>query len=231
MGDKIRTQWPSPKVDIPTPNSSNITSFGVSCQSSTPTSIDYYSNNPSPTETLEISSGVETNCRPISTAIEAKRIQKEQIGNSTFISNVELEYQLDIASIGPGLDQPSELMPCLEFFFQNVVPLFPVICDVATYKMVIDVQSTGFQDNIFSCLILMSLALSKVYKFPRLQDSGLAEFQRAIRILSTMDSQCTLEYAQAQVLAALFFMKKARLMDFWSYLHSGCCTLYTTIMR
>lgn len=127
--------------------------------------------------------------------------------------------------------EPGEIMPCLDYFFQNPVTLFPIICDIATYAMASTIISTGFQDDLPSCLILLTLSLSKAYKASTSQESGLSDFQRAIYLLTRLSARYTLEYAQAQVLAALFLFKKGRILGFCSYLHSGCTTLYTMIMR
>lgn len=125
----------------------------------------------------------------------------------------------------------TDIMPLLTFFFEEICPLFPIICDQVTFSMASAVVTTGFRDDLQSCLILIMLGLSKAYKYPSLLNSGLADFQHALQIFGRLSVQFTLEYAQAQVLAALFLLKKGRLISFWSYLHAGCTTLYTMIRR
>jgi hypothetical protein len=73
------------------------------------------------------------------------------------------------------------------------------------------------------------ISLSKAYESPFSVETGIAEFQKAIGIISHLGLQFTLEHAQAQVFAALFLLKKGRLLNFWSYLHAGCAVLYTLI--
>ncbi|KAF8854898.1 hypothetical protein BDZ45DRAFT_627092 [Acephala macrosclerotiorum] len=125
----------------------------------------------------------------------------------------------------------SNILPLLENFFERVCPLFPIICDVVTFKMASEVTMRGFRDDMWSCLILVMIGLSKAYKAPLSPESGLSDFQRALDILSRLSVEYSLEHSQAQILAALFLLKKGRLLNFWSYLHSGCSSLYTMIRR
>jgi len=127
--------------------------------------------------------------------------------------------------------ESKEIMLLLDYFFEHACPLFPIICDQVTYIMASVVVVRGFQDDLQSCLILLMIALSKAYRDHLSLESGLADFQRAVRVLSRLSVQFTLEYAQAQVLAALFLFKKGRLFNFWSYLHAGCTALSTMIQR
>lgn len=130
-----------------------------------------------------------------------------------------------------GRTEPKEIMLLLDYFFEHTCPLFPIICDQVTYMMASVVIVRGFRDDLQSCLILLMIALSKAYRDHLSLESGLADFQRAIRVLSRLSVRFTLEYAQGQVLAALFLFKKGRLFNFWFYLHAGCTALSTMIQR
>lgn len=127
--------------------------------------------------------------------------------------------------------ESKEILLLLDYFFEHTCPLFPIICDQVTYIMASVVVVRGFQDELQSCLILLMIALSKAYRDHPSLESGLADFQRAVQVLSRLSVQFTLEYSQAQVLAALFLFKKGRLFNFWSYLNAGCTVLSTMIQR
>ncbi|RDL35180.1 uncharacterized protein BP5553_07111 [Venustampulla echinocandica] len=127
--------------------------------------------------------------------------------------------------------ESKDILVLLVYFFEHTCTLFPIICDQATYMMASVVGVRGFRDELQSCLILLMIALSKAYRDHQSLESGLADFQRAVQVLSRLSVQFTLPYAQAQVLAALFLFKKGRLLNFWSYLNAGCTALSVMIQR
>jgi hypothetical protein len=156
---------------------------------------------------------------------------KSQYLRKTPFSCEESRQPLPDFLVATEQTKPSEIIPLLEYFFLHTCPLFPIICDQTTYEIASVISMRGFQDDLQSCLILLMVALSRAYKFPTSVESGLSDFQRALQILNRISVQFVLEYAQTQVLAALFLFKKGRLLSFWSYLHTGCTALYTMIRR
>lgn len=168
--------------------------------------------------------------RDLSTASEAWRQKANYLKKTPFLCE---ETRPSLPEITDDADrtESTEVLLLLDYFFEHVCPLFPIICDQVTYMMASVVVERGFQDDLPSCLILLMVALSKAYRDHLSVESGLADFQRAVRVLGRLSVQFTLEYAQVQVLAALFLFKKGRLFNFWSYLHAGCTALSTMIQR
>ncbi|TVY93392.1 hypothetical protein LAWI1_G001127 [Lachnellula willkommii] len=229
--DNSGSEWSFSNNDLPTPLSPSRT-INSSHLLSPPVQNDAFQGNPTPRISLEKTyfeksetPGSHQELTPITQEQRARYVKR------TPFSCEESQPPLPDLLFVAKPTEPGEIMPFLEFFFQYPVTLFPIICDIATYAMASTIVSTGFQDDLPSCLILLTLSLSKAYKASASQESGLSDFQRAIYLLTRLSARYTLEYAQAQVLAALFLFKKGRVLGFYSYLHAGCTTLYTMIMR
>jgi hypothetical protein len=124
-----------------------------------------------------------------------------------------------------------QLLPRLKEFFELTFALYPVICNQASFAMASDVQTRGIQADVPSCLVLLMVALSQAYRRHAPLESGLADFQNAMQLLSRINVEFTLAYSQTQVLSALFLLKKGRLLGFWFYLHAGCTILHSMIRR
>jgi hypothetical protein len=137
-----------------------------------------------------------------------------------------IPYALD----GYSLPNRSVIMPLLSSFFDAVYPLYPIVCDDAMYEMASSVLGRGFRDDSSSCLILLLISLAKAYN-PQCPDAGLADFQYASLLLSRLGTRFSLHFCQAHVLAALFTLKRGRILDFWSSLYHGLTMFYTMLYR
>ncbi|TVY20502.1 hypothetical protein LARI1_G002503 [Lachnellula arida] len=229
--DNFGSEWSFSNNDLPTPLSPSRTVNSPHLLSPL-VQNDTFQENPTPRQILEKTyfeksetPGSHQESTPITQEQRARYLKR------TPLSCEESQPPLPDLLFVAKPTEPGEIKPFLEFFFQYPVTLFPIVCDIATYAMASTIISTGFHDDLPSCLILLTLSLSKAYKASASQESGLSDFQRAIYLLTRLSAQYTLEYAQAQVLAALFLFKKGRVLGFCSYLHAGCTTLYTMIMR
>jgi hypothetical protein len=127
------------------------------------------------------------------------------------------------------LPQLNNIMPLVMLFFERVCPLYPIICDQVMFDMASSAAKRGLPDDIETCLTLFVIALGQSYDASI--ERGLPHFQKAVQLLSKLTVEFTLEFAQAQVLAAIFMLKKGRILAFWSYLYAGCATLYMMIQR
>lgn len=125
----------------------------------------------------------------------------------------------------------SDIMPFVEDFLNRLFDLYPITCNDTVERMAALVKNHGFQDDIYSCFILLIVALSKVYRSYAPVDSGLADFQRATQILSRLSSRSSLEYVIVEVMSALFQLKIGRLINFYITLHTACAALFTLIRR
>ena len=116
-------------------------------------------------------------------------------------------------------------------FSAGVCPLYPIICTDTIYEMATTASLRGIQQNMESCVVLLTIALHEAYSPLAGSMSGLSEFQKANQIINQLGVRIEMEYVQAQVLSALFMLRKTRILDFWQYLQSACHALYTLIIR
>jgi len=129
------------------------------------------------------------------------------------------------------LPELKNIMPLVMLFFERVCPLYPIICDQVMFDIASSAAKGGLPDDIETCLTLLVIALAQSYDERASIERGLPHFQKAVQLLSKLTVEFTLEFAQAQVLAAIFMLKKGRILAFWSYLYAGCATLYMMIQR
>ncbi len=155
--------------------------------------------------------------------------QKTRFTDLTPLECEETRAPLPETSLEDSIVDPEEIMQHVAYFYLKVHSLWPIVCEKVTYQMALSVKDQGFQENLPSCLILFMVALSKSYQVQEPLESGLPEFQTAIRLLSRLGVKFSLEFAQAHILAAGFWLKMGRLLDFWSGLHMGCTILYKVI--
>lgn len=123
------------------------------------------------------------------------------------------------------------ILPLVEVFLDLVCPLFPIICDQVLHQTASMVAARGLMNDLSSCIVLLVMTLARVYSSSATDGEGVAIFGKAVHLLGILPVQLTLEYAQSQILCALFFMKGHRLLDSWHWLHVGCSTLYSMIKR
>lgn len=147
----------------------------------------------------------------------------------TPLAREESRAPLPAASPEVAAIDPKDIMQPVAHFYHRVHSMWPIVCEMESYQMAVGVKERGFQDNLPSCLILLVVALSKAYQLHEPLDGGLPEFQQGLQLLHRIGVKFTLEFAQAHILAAGFFLKMGRLLDFWSWLHMGCTILYKVI--
>ncbi|KIW10690.1 hypothetical protein PV08_11654 [Exophiala spinifera] len=130
------------------------------------------------------------------------------------------------------LDQTSAILPLVTIFLNVVCPLFPIICDQKLHETTAAVLAQGLRNDLPSCMIILVVSLAKLYSQTNMQVPDLlADFETAAKLLSALPMHLTLEYAQSQVLCALFLLKRHQVLDAWKWLHAGCSTLYSLIKR
>jgi hypothetical protein len=125
----------------------------------------------------------------------------------------------------------SDMMPWLEYYLEHVSPMYPVMCDPSAETISGLVAAQGFGDDIESCFSLLIVALAKAHMNEESAESGISDFQRATQILGRVGIRFKTRYVQSHVLSAVFLLKKGRLLDFWSSLHTACTMLYTMLRR
>ncbi|EXJ93163.1 hypothetical protein A1O3_01720 [Capronia epimyces CBS 606.96] len=133
--------------------------------------------------------------------------------------------------VGEGDIDPAAIHALVDQFLDLVCPLFPIICDVVLCEITSTVAANGFTDDLPSCMTLLVMSLAKAYATPHITVEDLAIFVKAVQLLSVLPLQLTLEFAQSQVLCALFLLKRHQLLDCWHWLHDGCNTLYAMIKQ
>lgn len=155
--------------------------------------------------------------------------QRTQGPDLTPLTREESRAPLPETSPEDAAIDPEEIMQPVAYVYHKVHSLWPIVCEKVSYQLALGVKHQGFQDDLPSCLILLMVALSKAYQIHEPSESGLPEFQRATQLLNRLGVKFTLEFAQAHILAAAFWLKMGRLLDFWSGLHMGCTILYKVI--
>lgn len=125
--------------------------------------------------------------------------------------------------------RPDELLPSFDDFLKCPSQLFLVVCQSTVDKLAEGTLAHGLQEDWPSCFTLLIIALGKAYKDGESEESGLAEYQRATRLLNGLPVEITLEYVQIRVLRALFLLKKGQLLNFWAALQSTCTLIHTLI--
>jgi hypothetical protein len=165
----------------------------------------------------------------ISNSINKVSEQKTRCPDLTPLGREESRAPLPAVSPEDTAIDPEDIMQPVAYFYHRVHSLWPIVCEKESYQMAVSVKEQGFQDNLPSCLILLVVALSKAYQLHEPLEGGLPEFQKAVQLLNRLGVKFTLEFAQAHILAAGFWLKMGRLLDFWSWLHMGCTILYKVI--
>lgn len=153
-----------------------------------------------------------------------------QTRHEQYLLHEESRDPLPFALDGYKRPEQKEIISLIHEFFDRVCPLYPIICDDVTFAMASSIVARGFRDDPPSCLILILVALVKAYssEYP---DKGLADFQYASQLLSRLGMKFTLEVSQAHILCGLYVLKRGRVLDFWSYIHTGMTILHTMISR
>ncbi len=166
---------------------------------------------------------------PLSTP-EEHSLKARYLGKQPFACE---EYRLPLPDFltQTAPTRADDIMPFIEHFLDGPGSVYPIMCPTMPYRMLESIRNQGFGANIPSCFLLLLIALSKAFRLPENIESGVADFQRAMRHFICLNVQFSLEYVQTQVLLALFFFKKARLLSFRSLLHAGCVGVYTLIKR
>lgn len=130
----------------------------------------------------------------------------------------------------PSSTEISELTSFVQEFFDKICPLFPIICDLAAMRMVSDVFSRGYKDDIETCLVLLLVAIGKEsdnYK----SNLGMDEFKCALSILPRVQYEFSLQFVQVEILAGIYLYRRFNLMESWKQINAGCTTLYVLIQR
>ena len=219
--DRISSNTPiKPPSLIPLPPPSDRAGVNILLESAA--AADFHLQKSSPVTVIQYTS---PRCNS-----EGVLVKERYLGKSPFTCE-ELRPALPDKLCHAEINKTDNFLPYLANFFEVICPLYPVICDLSVDKMVQLVQHQGFGDDIHSCLILLIVALSKAYLNEGANDDGLLDFQQASHVLVRLPVQISLEYVQAQILSALFFSKKGRLLSYWTYLYAGCTALYTLIKR
>lgn len=187
------------------------------------------SQNPDSYSTSSFHTTPNASFRQIYDSVSKASEHKTSCPDLTPLEREEARAPLPAASPEVAAIDPSEIMQPVAHFYHRVHSLWPVVCEKESYQMAVGVKERGFQDNLPSCLILLVVALSKAYQSHEPFEGGLSEFQKGLQLLNRIGVKFTLEFAQAHVLAAGFFLKMGRLLDFWSWLHMGCTILYKVI--
>lgn len=115
-------------------------------------------------------------------------------------------------------------------FFDKICPLFPIICDLVAMRTVSDVISSGCKNDIETCLILLLVAIGKESDDCN-SSLGNDDFQCALSILTRVEYDFTLQFAQAEMLAGIYLYRKFKILESWRHIHAGCTTLYVLIER
>ncbi|OKL63792.1 hypothetical protein UA08_00755 [Talaromyces atroroseus] len=126
----------------------------------------------------------------------------------------------------PTLPEISELMTLVQKFFDEMCPLYPVICDVVAMESASAIASKGYyEDSIDVCLTLLLVAIGKESHECN-GNHGLAAFHAAIATLYRLQFDFTLEFAQAEILAGIYLYRKSKVLEAWRHIHAGCTNLY-----
>lgn len=95
-------------------------------------------------------------------------------------------------------------------------------------RTVADVVSRGYRNDIETCLTLLLVAIGK--ESDNCKDSlGKDDFQCALSILTRIDYDFNLQFAQAEILAGIYLYRKFKLLESWRHINAGCTTLYVLI--
>lgn len=116
-----------------------------------------------------------------------------------------------------------QLLRYVEGFFDKVCPLYPIICDQVALAAASNIAEHGFSSHVMTCLVILLVAIFKAHNSPE-QDQGLREFQMANHMFSGLKKEFSLEFAQVEILSAIFLYRKG-------HVPSGCTTLYVAIQR
>lgn len=127
----------------------------------------------------------------------------------------------------PSLEQ---LVGYVEGFFGKVCPLYPIICDQVALAAASNIAKHGFSSHVMTCLVILLVAIFKAHSCLE-QDQGLGEFRMANHMFSGLKKEFSLEFAQVDILSAIFLYRKGLVLEAWQHVHSGCTTLYVAIQR
>ncbi|KAJ5411472.1 uncharacterized protein N7487_005831 [Penicillium crustosum] len=123
-----------------------------------------------------------------------------------------------------------QLLRYVEGFFDKVCPLYPIICDQVALAAASNIAEHGFSSHVMTCLVTLLVAIFKAHNSLG-QDQGLREFQMANYMFSGLKKEFSLEFAQVEILSAIFLYRKGHVLEAWQHVHSGCTTLYVAIQR
>jgi hypothetical protein len=152
-------------------------------------------------------------------SITQPRTKKKQTLTNRFVPDV------------PTLPDISELTALVQTFFDEMCPLYPIICDVVAMNSASEIASKGYyEDSIDVCLTLLLVAIGKE-SHDCCGNHGLAAFDAAIAILQRLQFDFTLEFAQAEVLAGIYLYRKSKVLEAWRHIHAGCTALYVMTKR
>jgi len=131
-------------------------------------------------------------------------------------------------------NEPGQVYFYIRNFMSLVYPLYPIMCEQAIADMETAVIRDGLQINVPSALILLMKTLGKLYSgtYDLLEhNDAIAHLDSAVRLLSWLPLEYTLEHAQAYTLAALCFAKLSMLSSSAMHLRQASAVLYEFLTR
>lgn len=164
----------------------------------------------------------------------SRRYLREDNMSSAYSATGDPSVLLPFTSSTRSLNEPGQVYFYIRNFLSLVYPLSPIMCEQATADMETSVIRDGLQINMPSALVLLMKPLGKLYSgtYDSLEHHGaVAHLDSAVRLLSWLPLEYTLEHAQAYTLAALCFAKLSMLSSCAVHLRQASAILYEFLTR